>query len=625
MSETTSFPKLFGPYVLARPLSADPLGESFRAGTVAGKNLKPFLLIKTFNGPSIDRDALLPAMETAVEFIEEVKGPAVAKGAVLGVVDDTPFAGIEYVAGRTLDLVFTGPNQEPVPIPVEHALLITEKLLIALEAAKAIAKGTGAPHGFLVPAFVAVSNDGDTRVFGAGLGSGLLPSLKHATARAAFAPYIAPEVLTSGRPSAAGDVYSAAAILFEALTGKPVAQGTGVDALGSAVLAVNGNQIPDDIKKLLARGLAADAARRESDVVAYRKELGKLLYGGPYAPSTFNLAFFMHNQFEKAIEKERRELAAEEQFDPKALLLAEEEAARPKAPASAPEPRKPVDVTIPRFGMDTGVGRTLGGTPIAKKPGLGGIPVPAVVAGVVVLSALGAFVFLGGGKKPQPKPLEAPPTPAPTAVPTHAPPPTPILVGKEDPAFQKALADKLAEEEKKLLDRISKEQLAAGKKRQADLDRANDEARKAKEAEDAARAARDRADQEEATRLAKEAAEARERESDARKAAEAALPKTKEGEIVDPSVLDVQPRTVKVVKPERSPMAIQRKVSGTVLMRVLVDENGKAAKMEVVHDTVPSVGLPEMCIRALKQWEWSPPMKDGKRVKTWVVVPLPFQ
>lgn len=625
MSSTPSLPRLFGPYVLTRSLSVDPLGESFRAGTTSGKNLKPFLLIKTFNGPSIDRDALLPAMETAVEFIEEVKGPAVAKGAVLGAVDETPFAGVEYVPGRTLDLIFTGPNQDPIPIPVEHALLITEKLLIALEAAKPIAKGTGAPHGFLVPAFVAVSNDGDTRVFGAGLGSGLLPSLKHAKARAAFAPYIAPEVLASGRPSAAGDVFSAAAILFEALTGKPVAQGSGVDALGGAVLAVNGNPIPDDIKKLLARGLAVDAARRESDVVAYRKELGKLLYGGPYAPSTFNLAFFMHNQFEKAIEKERRELTAEEQIDPRPLLAAEEEAAKPRAPIPAPEPRKPVDVTIPRFGVDTAVGRTMGGTPIAKKPGLGGIPLPAVAAAVVVLGALGAFLVFGGGKKQPPKPADVPPTPAPTVVPTPAPRPTPILLGKEDPEFQKALAEKLAEEEKKLQDRISKEQQAVGKKRQADLDRANDEARKAKEAEDAARAARDRADQEEATRFAKEAQEARDREDSARKAAEAAVPKTKEGELVDPSQLDSQPHSTKVVKPERSPMAIQRHVTGTVLMRVLVDENGKAAKIELVRDTNPAAGLADTCTKALRQWEWSPPMKDGKRVKTWVVVPLPFQ
>lgn len=59
----------------------------------------------------------------------------------------------------------------------------------------------------------------------------------------------------------------------------------------------------------MARGLAKDPAQREQDVVAYRKTPGKFLYGGPYAPSsTFNLAFFMHQKFEKVIERERIEL-----------------------------------------------------------------------------------------------------------------------------------------------------------------------------------------------------------------------------------------------------------------------------------------------------------------------------
>src|SRR5262245_38556782 len=108
MSANSPLPRLFGPYVLTRELSRDPLGEVYRAGSAAGKGLKPFLLIRTFSGAATDRAALLPAMETAVEHLEEVKGPAVAKGQVLGVVDDVPFAGVEYMAGRTLDAVVGG-------------------------------------------------------------------------------------------------------------------------------------------------------------------------------------------------------------------------------------------------------------------------------------------------------------------------------------------------------------------------------------------------------------------------------------------------------------------------------------------------------------------------------------
>jgi TonB family protein len=629
MSASAPLPRLFGPYLLTRELSRDPLGGVFRAGTTGSRALKPFVLIRAFDGEAIDRAALLPAMETAVEYLDDVRGQAVAKGAVLGVVDDTPFAGIDYMPGLTLHGLLQGGEQGPVPLPVEHALLIAEKVLISLEAAKAFAKQTGAPHGFLIPAFIAVSNDGDIRVFGGGLGPGLLPSMKRAHARAAFGPYIAPEVAASGVPSLAGDIYSMAAILFETLTGKRLSDGRVDEQLGSAVLSLNGNPLPEDLSALLARALSPDPAGRPSDIVSYKKELGRLLYGGPYAPSTFNLAFFMHQQFERAIEKERREIAQEELIDPRPLIAAEDEAARASDARAAAPPR---EVTVPKFGVqpDTDVGHTLGGTPIAARKGpLAGIPVPVVAAIVLVLAGLGAWLTLGRSPKPAP----APPTPvpvvaAPTAVPTPAPPPTPFFAGKDDPDFQKAVAAKMAEEEKKIQVQIAKKQEAEAKRRKEEQAHIDAETKKARDAEDALKAARERTDKEEAARLAREAADARQREEAARAAAAAAAavpPRTRTGDLIDVSQTDTQPRATKVVKPEPTAMALRQHISGTVMLRVLVDENGRAETIEVLRDTTPRAGLAESCRTALKKWEWTPATKDGQRVKTWIVVPIPFQ
>jgi len=622
MSSSGPIPRLFGPYVLTRHLGADPLGSVFRAGTAAGAHLSPFLLVRVFDGAGVDHSALVPAMEAAAEYLEEVRGPAVAKGAVLGIVEDVPFAGIEYVPGRTLDRLFSGEGQGTIPLPVEHALLIAEKLLVALEAGKPFERKMGAPHGFLTPGFVTISNDGDVRVYGAGLGAGLLPSLKRPEVLAALGSYIAPEVLASGRPSAAGDIYSAAAILFQSLTGRMPPPGAGADALSGATLAVDGSPMPEDLAKLVARGLAKDPAQREQDVVAYRKTLGKLLYGGPYAPSTFNLAFFMHQRFEKAIDRERKELGQEEAIDPKTLAAAEERKDK-EARARAHAARAAADVPPPSFGAGTAAGTTtLGGTPVTKKGGLGGIPVPLVAAGaVVVLGVAGWFLFGRGGPEPAAAP---PPTPVPVATPTPMPAPTPVMLGKEDPEFQAALQARLQDEMKKVEEQISREQQAAARKRAEEQAKVEEAARKTREAEEAARIARDRADTEEAERLAREAVEARAREDAARKAAEAAVPKVKQGELVDIGQVSRPPQVVKVVKAEPTTLARQRKVSGTVLVRVLVDENGRAAQAEVYRDTSPRVGLGEASVTAVKQWEWTPATKDGVKVKTWIVVPLPF-
>ena len=153
MSASASSPRPFGPYVLTRAIGSDPLGEVWRGGTAGADRLHPFYLFRTFTAASIDRAALHAAMETAVQLVDEVKGPAVARGTVLGVIDDTPFLAVEYVEGRTLDALLAARVHGAV-LPAEHGLLVAERLLTALESGAAVERYTGAPHGFLVPPFV---------------------------------------------------------------------------------------------------------------------------------------------------------------------------------------------------------------------------------------------------------------------------------------------------------------------------------------------------------------------------------------------------------------------------------------------------------------------------------------
>ncbi|HQQ79476.1 MAG TPA: hypothetical protein PLB01_19175, partial [Thermoanaerobaculia bacterium] len=410
MSASASSPRPFGPYVLTRAIGSDPFGEVWRGGTAGAPRLHPFYLFRTFTSAAVDRAALLAAMETAVHLVDEVRGPAVAKGTVMGVVDDTPFLAIEYVEGRTLDALF-GARVLGAVMPAEHGLLIAERLLTALEAGAPVERFTGAPHGFLVPSFVSVSNEGEARVFGYGLGPGLLPSLGVARARQAFAPYIAPEVLASGKPGVPGDLYSVGAILFEALTGKPPLPGVALEAVDTSTLAVDGSPVPEDIRRLLRRVLHPDPATRDRSIAGFRRDLSALLYGGPYAPSSFNLAFFLQKNFERAIQREQAEIGAEEALDPAAIAASrstsetsgrrrvESSGSGPKA--DPPAPARKVDSTTgsrrapvvppqpvrPAPAKGDAPLRTM--TPPPKKP-LGGVPVWAVaLSAVVVLAAVG--------------------------------------------------------------------------------------------------------------------------------------------------------------------------------------------------------------------------------------------
>jgi TonB family protein len=618
MSSAAPSIRPFGPYLLLRTTGADPLGTVYRAGTLGQSRLQPFLLLRVFDGAVVDRPALLRAMEVAVDALDAVRGPAVAGGAVLGAVDDVPFAGVEDRPGQTLGVIFQG-RAGGAGLPPEQALLVTERILSALESARPLEIVSGAPHGFLVPSFVHVSYDGETRVFGFGLGGGLLPALRLSAAGQPFAPYIAPEVLESGRPTTVGDVFSVAALLHEALTGRPPAPGSPVADLETATLADDGTVLPEPLRQVLRRGLSADPARRERDLSAYRSAINALLYGGPYAASTFNLAFFMQQQFEKVIPSEVRERESEEQLGvPRPPSGASRPAATPparaigSAPPSEPAARRPAAPSV---------ARPLAGAPSTNT--LGGMPIWAAAAAATVVLAAGGFLVyrLQTGSERPPAPL-----PAATAAPTLPPAtPTPVVVGKDDPLFQAAVQARLQEELKRRERERQAERVKEQTKKQADAARAAEEARKATEAEDAARAARERNDREEELRLARQAQAARKRAAEAAAAARATpTPSVREGDLVEISEVDSAPGVVTTVKPEVPRLAMERKIGGTVRLRVLVDEKGRSETVEIVQDTTPKVGLAESAKAAVEKWVWTPAMKDGLRVRTWTTVSIPF-
>lgn len=641
MSATATSPRPFGPYVLTHALGSDALGEVWRAGTAGASRLRPFLLVRTFAALSIDRPALLAAMETAVNLVDDIQGPAIAKGTVMGAIDDTPFVGTAYVEGRTLDHLLAV-RLLGTPLPVEHGLLIAERLLAALESGAPLEKFTGAAHGFLVPAFVSVSNEGEARVFGHGLGAGLLSALRHPRARQSFAPYIAPEVLAAGKPSTPGDLYSVGAILFEALTGRPPSPGVAFESIDGANLAVDGTPVPEDLRRLLRRVLHSDPRVRDRSVPAFRRDLSALLYGGPYAPSTFNLAFFLQKSFDKAIQREKLELEAEEEIDPRTLALPPVSAPAPDASGSSRRPAvegsgsnrlesstgsRRLPVSIPRPPERTRSAplpipvRSVAG-PMPKKA-LSGTPLWIVAGGAALLLVAGGFFALRGTAPahaplptPAPRPTPAPPTPVPT--------PAPVVVGKEDPLFQAAVEKRLQEDLKKREVKSAREQEAATKKRKAEIDKTSEETVKSKDSEETARAARDKSDREEATRLAREAVQRRKSEAQQAEAA-AAAPALKDGDLVEVDLADTPPVPVKQVSPHATRLAIQRRVTGTVLLRVLVDENGAPAKVEILRDTVPKVGLGDASKAALEEWRWKPATKEGHRVKTWIAVQVPFK
>src|SRR5262249_25900373 len=109
-------------------------------------------------------------------------------------------------------------------------------------------------------------------------------------------------------------------LLYQMLTGEPFfAGGREIDyakRIADATLlnpTSDDESLPKPIREILKKSLAKDPAQRYGDAPEMRKAVDTLLFSGDFAPTTFNLAFFMHSLFRDTIDRESRVLKEEKE------------------------------------------------------------------------------------------------------------------------------------------------------------------------------------------------------------------------------------------------------------------------------------------------------------------------
>ena len=109
------------------------------------------------------------------------------------------------------------------------------------------------------------------------------------------------------------------------------------------MIAADGGNLHPEVANLLKRSLVP-REQRIGDAVTWHKTLAKLMFDGQYNPTTFNLAFFMHNLFRDEIERETQEIEVEKTTSIPVSAI----------PVAAPAPaarRRPARSVAPSFGQ----------------------------------------------------------------------------------------------------------------------------------------------------------------------------------------------------------------------------------------------------------------------------------
>jgi len=643
MTETS---RMFGSCVVHKELFEDDLGHLFRAGTVVDDRIDRTIWLRVLDGTGLATDEIIAGFGDARLISKAMTGAQLPGNPLFLVSDDTPALGCDYVPGQPLNRVLTRARDEAFPLQPDNTLLIVEKIALALTAG-AVVEVAGKPlaHGFLHPGLIYLSNDGETTVTGFGLGHAFLATVEEPGSTAGARAYLAPEILAGGRPSFEGDVYSLGAILFHLLTGTalPVEPAERAAALDSAHTAWDGERLAPDIQAILKRALDSVPELRFTGAEEFRNELDRLIYGGAYSPTTFNLALFMDRLFRSEIEADEVDLQHERELVLPPSITAEPDEIEPAVLMPEPEPEA-----------------------LPPEPAAKGKRVLWAIVGAVAVIGIGALLFWAGRKIGPQQELTPTPTAAEIASNRKAQDDRlrtltqemvqQMMVEREEEIRQELIARQARIEELQLRLQRSEQraaQSAAAAATEAETQKAlKQEIEKQEEAQqrqqDALDAERQQAMQQAASEISNESTSAggavvpasgpgpaKETANDPAPA-EIAPPtpspvatrppvrptpvptpvKVRFGDFVSPDEVDTPPVVIKSQSLTWSRGAMRSKSKGVVVVKLTVNANGGIDNVEVLRTDDTGWGIPEAAIEAASGYRYKPGTKDGVAVTT---------
>lgn len=620
--------EMFGPYILFKKLESDALGELWRAAKLEGQSLGPLVALHRLVGS--DREAFEMTIDTASQLVPAMSGSTLVKHQSYQMIDGVPTIVHDYAGGRTLRHIVEkgrgGTSNHPKPMTLDQAIAITEKLALASEMIHNIKVGAARlVHGSILPQFTWITEDGEVRSGGQLLAAPLVASTGKAGVAKEINSFFAPELRASSVPTTSSDVYALGSIFFFLLTGAHAKEGA---PWRTSRMVINDQPIPDDLQRILERCLAADPSARYPSATEMKQDLLTLMNEGSYSPTTFNLAFYLNNLLRKELEGETIEREKETKV-PLAAYLEEKE------PATGPIPSF---VSAPTFGAPAS--RT---TP-SRLP-----LIAAIIALVVAGSAIGGYFYFS---KPAPvagaAPTAAPaPPPAATlqisepiaAVASSKPELVPVEI-KADPnaekkAFEAAVNRRLQEELLKLQEQYNRKLQSAAPERVARAStpspvvtssRDQDEPEPSAAALDQTRRIEPQPVETATTPTQTEAPVTQTVAPAGVVAAPAPLvAAVREGDLVDISEVDKVPERTNTIRPVYPPMAMRRNLEGRIIVTALVNENGKVIDAKVLRGDDRKLGFEEAALRAVRSTSFRAAVKDGKRVRVWIPIPIDFK
>ncbi len=611
----------FGQYELIEPIATGGMAEVYRARMRGVEGFQKIVAIKRILPHLTDNDEFVTMFVDEAKLAAQLQHPNIIHIYDLGKIERSYYIAMEYIDGKDLRSILRTLDEKKSRLPLGLALFIGSRLAAALDYAhrKKDLQGQAMAlvHRDVSPQNVLISFDGDIKLCDFGIAKAASKaSHTRAGALKGKLQYMSPEQAWGRDIDRRSDIFSLGLVLYEMLTGR---KGFAGDSELSILEQVRAPQlvppreidpaIPPEVERVVMKALKEDCEQRYQTAADFASELGNILQVIRPAPGASELGAFL------------ADLVGRDRPVSSAAAPAARPAIAPKQPPAEhakPAPRIPVMEPVAEPVHE-------GATP---PPGLRLAPIAAVAAGIIVVVA--AVMLFTRSKSPAPV-TTAQATPAPETVQMAR------EVAQQEVAKQtQAMRDRLAGEI--LTPTAPAVQPAAAPAAVRPAVAPTQQPRQAPAAKGPAPtpvpAQPSPVPTEEATpapaavqptEVPPTPVPAPPEAAPTHAPLVAAQPVVNEGDLVEMGNGVVPPEPVYSPKPAYPPLAERQRISGTVLLSVLVDENGSVQEVRVLRPITPDLGLTAAAVAAARTWRYKPGTKNGVRVKVRITQAITFR
>lgn len=631
-------PTEFGQYTLLERIAVGGMAEVWKARMKGVEGFQKTVAIKRILPHLTDSSDFVTMFIDEAKLAAQLNHNHIIHIYDLGKIGDDYFIAMEYVDGKDLRTILNTAREKEQPLPLGLALLVASRLASALEHAHSRKDFDGKPLGLVhrdvSPQNVLISFEGDIKLCDFGIVKAVTKASKtQMGALKGKLQYMSPEQAW-GRPvDARSDIFSLGALLFEMLTGRRLFSGDSemsvLDAVREGRIQAPRDldpRIPLEVNALVLKALARDPEDRFETAGQLQQELDALLASLKPTPSTTDLGRYMRRLFgEVRAETESAAPAPAAAAVPSAVPAAP---VRPAMPSLAPAAGAEVSQVVPAarksnqallwIGLAALLALAVGGffyldrsAPTAPAPS------PPAAQEVTAPDA--------GAAEPISPPEESAAAPPQEAVQEPVTAPASVVAAAPEPPARAAATPAPVEPTR------AAPEAPAPRPQPPGTAETRPAAPPAPEpaAEPPAPAPTPSAAPEPAP--APTPAPAPPVVAPAPAPATAPVtpavppPSVREGDLVAPGPGVKPPTLVSFRKPEYPPIARRLKVEGTVVLSLLVDENGKVIDVRVERGVAQNVGINEAAIEAARSARFDPGTKQGVRVKMWYTLTIPFK